>query len=104
MSNGGGSIQELDLLPATGTGLFVTWEDSEVPDPFAERDQLDPALEFAASVARRYLERIGDELVLDPDAEVVIGRWGDPMPEEGIGSLGRVWRRLARAGRGSFIS
>jgi len=65
-----------------------------VPDPFAERDQLDPALEFAAGVARRYLERIRDELVLNPDAEAAIGGWGDPMPEEGVGSLDAL-RELA---------
>jgi glutamate/tyrosine decarboxylase-like PLP-dependent enzyme len=70
----------------------------EVPDPFAERDQLDPVLEFAAGVARRYLERIGDELVLDPDAEAAIGRWGDPMPEEGVGSLDAL-RELADRAR-----
>jgi glutamate/tyrosine decarboxylase-like PLP-dependent enzyme len=69
-----------------------------VPDPFAERDQLDPTLEFAAGVARRYLERIGDELVLDPDAEAAIGRWGDPMPEEGVGSLDAL-RELADRAR-----
>ncbi len=63
-------------------------------DPFAERDQLDPALEFAAGVARRYLGRIGGELVLDPDAQAAIGRWGDPMPEEGVGSL-EALRELA---------
>jgi glutamate/tyrosine decarboxylase-like PLP-dependent enzyme len=58
-----------------------------LPDPFAERDQLDAALEIAASLARSYLERIGDERVLSPDVEVAIGRWADPMPEEGAGAL-----------------
>jgi hypothetical protein len=56
-----------------------------VPDPFAERDELDPALEFAAGVARRYLDRIRNELALNPDTEAAIGGWGDPMPEEGVG-------------------
>jgi glutamate/tyrosine decarboxylase-like PLP-dependent enzyme len=58
-----------------------------VSDPFAERDQLDAALELAARMARSYLERIGDERVLSPDADVAIGRWSDPMPEEGVGTL-----------------
>jgi glutamate/tyrosine decarboxylase-like PLP-dependent enzyme len=60
---------------------------ASVPDPFAERDQLDAALEVAAKMARSYLERIGDERVLSPDAEAAIGRWSDPMPEEGVGTL-----------------
>jgi glutamate/tyrosine decarboxylase-like PLP-dependent enzyme len=60
---------------------------ASVPDPFGERDQLDAALEVAARMARSYLERIGDERVLSPDAEVAIGGWSDPMPEEGVGTL-----------------
>jgi len=58
-----------------------------VPDPLSERDQLATALEFAARTAQRYLERIGDELVLNPDTEVAIDRWSDPMPEAGVGTL-----------------
>jgi glutamate/tyrosine decarboxylase-like PLP-dependent enzyme len=58
-----------------------------VPDPFAERDQLDAALELAASNARHYLERLRDEHVLKPGTEDAIGRWTDPMPEDGVGSL-----------------
>jgi glutamate/tyrosine decarboxylase-like PLP-dependent enzyme len=58
-----------------------------VADPFAERDRLDAALEVAARMARSYLEPIGDERVLSPDAEVAIGRWSDPMPEDGVGAL-----------------
>ena len=56
-------------------------------DPFAERDQVDAALEAAAKMARSYLERIADERVLSPDAEIAIGGWSDPMPEEGVGAL-----------------
>ena len=63
------------------------WEDRPVPDPFAERDQVDAALEAAAKMARSYLERIADERVLSPDAEIAIGGWSDPMPEEGVGAL-----------------
>ncbi len=60
---------------------------ASVPDPFIERDQLDAALEVAATMARSYLERIGTERVLSPDTEDAIGRWSDPMPEEGVGTL-----------------
>ena len=56
-------------------------------DPFADRDELDAALEFAATTARRYLKGIRDERVLGPATEAAIGRWSDPMPEEGVGSL-----------------
>jgi len=58
-----------------------------VPDPFGERDQLDAALELAAAMAQGYLKQIGDERVLSPDAEAAMGRWSDPMPEEGVGAL-----------------
>jgi len=58
-----------------------------MPDPFAERDRVDAALEVAATLARDYLKHIDDELVLSPIAEVAIGRWSDPMPEEGVGAL-----------------
>ena len=58
-----------------------------MPDPFAERDQLDAALEVAAKIARGYLARIDDERVLSWDVEAAIGRWRDPMPEEGVGAL-----------------
>jgi hypothetical protein len=56
-------------------------------DPLSEHDQLDAALELAAMTARRYLERVGDELVLNPDTEAAIERWSDPMPEHGAGTL-----------------
>ena len=71
-----------------------------VPDPFAERDQLDAALGVAARTARTYLERIGDEPVLSPDVEVAIARWSDPMPEEGVGTftaLAELGERACRA-------
>lgn len=58
-----------------------------VPDPLGERDQLDAGLELAAKIARSYLKSIGDERVLNPDAEAAIGRWSDTMPEEGVGTL-----------------
>ena len=58
-----------------------------MPDPFGERDQLDAALELAAAMAQGYLKQIGDERVLSPDAEAAMGRWSDPMPEEGVGAL-----------------
>jgi glutamate/tyrosine decarboxylase-like PLP-dependent enzyme len=58
-----------------------------VADPLAERDRLDAALEFAATSARGYLERMPDEHVLKPGTEDAIGRWRDPMPEQGDGAL-----------------
>jgi len=68
-----------------------------VSDPFVERDQLDAALEVAARMARSYLEGIGDERVLSPDVEVAIGRWSDPMPEEGVGALTALTELSERA-------
>jgi glutamate/tyrosine decarboxylase-like PLP-dependent enzyme len=71
-----------------------------VPDPLDELPRLDPALELAAAEARRYLEHVGEELVLHPDAELAIGRWSDPMPEEGVGALPAL-AELADRGRES---
>jgi glutamate/tyrosine decarboxylase-like PLP-dependent enzyme len=68
-----------------------------VPDPFTERDQLVAALDVAAGTARGYLERIGDEPVLSPDVEASIGRWSDPMPEEGVGALTALTELSERA-------
>ena len=62
-----------------------------------ECDQLDSALEFAAVAAPNYLEGIGDERVLNPDSELAIGRWRDPMPEEGVGGLTALAERADRA-------
>ncbi len=66
-------------------------------DPLAERDQLDAALEFAATSARRYLEGVRDEHVLRPGSEAAIGRWSDPMPEQGAGSLTALTELTERA-------
>jgi glutamate/tyrosine decarboxylase-like PLP-dependent enzyme len=68
-----------------------------VSDPFAERDQLGAALELAAVAARRYLDGIGEEPVLSPDVEDVVGRWSDPMPEIGVGSLTSLTELADRA-------
>jgi len=65
----------------------VLWKDCLMSDPLADRDQLDAALGHAATGAREYLLRVRDERVLSPDIEVAIGRWSDPMPEEGDGTL-----------------
>ncbi|MGZ4330573.1 MAG: pyridoxal phosphate-dependent decarboxylase family protein [Solirubrobacteraceae bacterium] len=67
-------------------------------DPLAERDQLDAALELAATRARDYLRHASDEPVLDRDIEVAIERWSDPMPEEGDGTLAAL-SELAERGR-----
>jgi glutamate/tyrosine decarboxylase-like PLP-dependent enzyme len=58
-----------------------------VPDPLAEHDQLDAALELASLSARRYLEGIRDERVLTPESQAALERWADPMPEQGVGTL-----------------
>jgi glutamate/tyrosine decarboxylase-like PLP-dependent enzyme len=67
-------------------------------DPFDERGQVDAALEVAARMAREYLARIADERVLSPDVEVALGRWSDPMPEEGVGALAAL-AELGERGR-----
>jgi hypothetical protein len=69
-------------------------------------------LEVAATMARSYLERIGDERLLTPEVEIAIGRWKDPKPEEGVGALAALTELGERAceaatrssGPGSFIS
>jgi glutamate/tyrosine decarboxylase-like PLP-dependent enzyme len=68
-----------------------------VPDPLAERDQLDAALQFAATSARQYLEAVGDELVLNPGTEEAIGDWHDPMPEDGAGTMATLAELTERA-------
>ena len=76
------SIETRSHKPDAWYGTIVP-----VADPFAERDQVDVALEVACKIARSYLERVGAERVLSPNAELAIGRWSDPMPEEGVGTL-----------------
>jgi glutamate/tyrosine decarboxylase-like PLP-dependent enzyme len=68
-----------------------------VTDPYFELDELDTALELAATIARRYVERIDGEGVLNPEAEAAIGRWSDPMPERGVGSLAALTELGERA-------
>jgi glutamate/tyrosine decarboxylase-like PLP-dependent enzyme len=67
-----------------------------VPDPLAEQGELDAALLLAAEEARRYLDGIGDALVLDPTAEDVVDGWSDPMPEGGDGTLAALTELAAR--------
>jgi glutamate/tyrosine decarboxylase-like PLP-dependent enzyme len=67
-----------------------------VPDPLAEQGELDAALSLAADEARRYLEGIGEALVLDPAAEEVVDGWSDPMPENGDGTLAALTELAAR--------
>jgi glutamate/tyrosine decarboxylase-like PLP-dependent enzyme len=67
-----------------------------VADPLAERDQLDAALELAATEARQYLARIRDDYVLRPGTEAAIERWSDPMPEQGAGTLAALAELVAR--------
>jgi hypothetical protein len=66
-------------------------------DPFAERDQLDAAVEFAAGMARAYLERLPVADVMPADGEAAIERWSDPMPEDGIDTLAALSELADRA-------
>jgi glutamate/tyrosine decarboxylase-like PLP-dependent enzyme len=75
----------------------MIWEDRAVADPFTESDQLDAVLEFASESARRYLRGIRGERVLSPDIDVALGRWSDPMPEDGVGSLAALTELAERA-------
>jgi glutamate/tyrosine decarboxylase-like PLP-dependent enzyme len=75
-------------------------EDGGVPDPFAERAELVPAVELAAQTAKAYLERLPGEDVLLSGSEAAIAHWRDPMPEEGVGTLAAV-SSLADRGRES---
>jgi glutamate/tyrosine decarboxylase-like PLP-dependent enzyme len=68
-----------------------------VADPFTERDQLDAALELASRSARRYLEGIRGERVLNSGVEVALAKWSDPMPEEGVGSFAALTELSDRA-------
>ncbi len=65
-------------------------------DPLTEREQLAEALELASDEARRYLEGIDGDRVLDPGAEETIRSWSDPMPEQGDGTLAAVAELAAR--------
>jgi glutamate/tyrosine decarboxylase-like PLP-dependent enzyme len=67
-----------------------------VADPLAEKEQLEEALQIAAGEARRYLEGIDGDRVLEPGAEEAIGSWNDPMPEQGDGTLAAVAELAAR--------
>jgi glutamate/tyrosine decarboxylase-like PLP-dependent enzyme len=67
-----------------------------VADPLEEKSYLIDALELAASGARGYLERLGDEPVLRPGAEEAIRKWSDPMPEDGDGTIAAVEELIAR--------
>ncbi|HYB30251.1 MAG TPA: pyridoxal-dependent decarboxylase [Solirubrobacteraceae bacterium] len=66
-------------------------------DPVLDRGELDAALEFAAGEARSYLDGLREDFVLRPGSEALIDRWGDPMPEEGDGSLAALAELAARA-------
>jgi glutamate/tyrosine decarboxylase-like PLP-dependent enzyme len=68
-----------------------------VPDPFVERDQFAAALELAAQAAKSYLEQLPLDDVVLPDGAAAIGRWRDPMPEEGSGTLAAVSELAERA-------
>jgi glutamate/tyrosine decarboxylase-like PLP-dependent enzyme len=69
-----------------------------VADPLLDKGELDAALEFAATEARRYLQGLSGEPVVPPGAEAAIERWSDPMPEDGDGAL-EALAELASRGR-----
>jgi glutamate/tyrosine decarboxylase-like PLP-dependent enzyme len=77
-------------------------EDRSVADPILDRGELDRTLAFAADEARRYLDGVRTDPVLLPGTEDVLGRWSDPMPEEGDGSL-RALTELAARGRETAV-
>ncbi len=67
-------------------------------DPLLDKGELDAALEFAASEARRYLHGLSGDPVVPPGSEAAIERWSDPMPEHGDGAL-EALAELASRGR-----
>ena len=67
-------------------------------DPLLDRGELDAALEFAASEARRYLQGLSGDPVVPPGSDAAIERWSDPMPEHGDGAL-EALAELASRGR-----
>jgi glutamate/tyrosine decarboxylase-like PLP-dependent enzyme len=68
-----------------------------VPDPLTERGEVEAALEYAAGAARDYLDGVEEALVLAQGAEEAIGRWSDPMPETGDGTLAALTELVSRA-------
>lgn len=66
-------------------------------DPLRDRDELERALELAASEAHRYLAELCDDHVLSPGTEAAIEGWSDPMPEDGSGTLSAVAELVERA-------
>jgi glutamate/tyrosine decarboxylase-like PLP-dependent enzyme len=58
-----------------------------MPDPLELRDELSESLSFAAKSASDYLDGIGDERVLAPDATQELEAWGGSLPEDGDGAL-----------------
>jgi glutamate/tyrosine decarboxylase-like PLP-dependent enzyme len=67
-----------------------------VPDPLADREKLDVALELAAEEARRYVAGVAEAPVLDRGAEGIVESWSDPMPEEGDGTIVALAELAAR--------
>ena len=67
-----------------------------MPDPLADREKLDVALELAAEEARRYVAGVAEAPVLDRGAEGIVESWSDPMPEEGDGTIVALAELAAR--------
>jgi glutamate/tyrosine decarboxylase-like PLP-dependent enzyme len=68
-----------------------------VADPLLDRAELDAALAFAAEEARRYLGALDRDRVIRPGMETSIGRWHDPMPEAGDGTVTTLAALAGRA-------
>jgi glutamate/tyrosine decarboxylase-like PLP-dependent enzyme len=65
-------------------------------DPLGARDEVEEALELAASEAASYLQDIGDSHVLRPGSEELVRSWREPLPEEGNGTLPAVEELASR--------
>ena len=80
-----------------------------MPDPLSERDQLDPALELAAVIARQYLAEAAGSHVQLPETEERIAdqlqcRRQGAAPIGGIGAASAVHRRPLRIFSGTSTS
>ena len=73
-------------------------------DPLGAREELQEALDLAASEASAYLAAIAEEPVLRPGSEDAVRGWPDPMPEDGDGTMAAVTELARRAAEGATRS
>jgi glutamate/tyrosine decarboxylase-like PLP-dependent enzyme len=67
-----------------------------VGDPLNERGELDAALEYVSTEARRYLAELDEARVLDPAAADAAVVWEAAMPETGSGTMPALAELAAR--------